>query len=1174
MAQPSVTTNPSPADDRSAGIPVSPAARPRRRPRRRWLVALLGLVVIVGIASVGLVQFLSPAPTTTIWQAITAGISDGAVPKQTALEAFAYLYDVAIPDVTVPAGIEGGDEPTDGSGAVNWVRADWDQLTSAQQAVIDPFLVAGPNDQAIPISSVAAAGSPVAAASPAFQLDVARNVRPIDVAELPDAPAAITTALENELQADIVHIGPRLGMPVLTEGNPLFPNIELIMSDSSGGKTLMQTTAVENALHYEPCEVTVYKNAWSGATSVTPTLHVLMTHEVVHCYQNVVWGSVATSLAIPPWIVEGTALYLAADDTKVQEPMIPSMWEKGYFIPETALTNRSYDAFGYYSLLAHEGRDLWSLMLPAWQAAAKSATRSDAFIAVLNGDAVDIRDNWAELYVRKTSWGDPWIAYGFGLPAAAQVVEHIAQAQPAPGWTGSLASRSNTVLNVDSTAGEVVIVSTDGLASVHDDAGHMDVAFQSQRFCTVSSCVCPKGTKLAGQDMASEPMTISFVAAFNAPEGGSKYSIVSETLAELCGQASPPPTLPATLPGSPSPGPCTTGCSDSNGDPHMLTVNNVAYDFQAAGEFTLLRSADGSVDIQARQEPFGDGGDVSTNTAIAAKVGSHRVGVYLMPDSSLQAHVDGQVVDLSSGPLDLGGGASISNYSDASTNGFEVVFPDGTKMWALSVAEWGINAEILPSASLKADGTGLLGPAVAGGLGVPALPDGTALPSPTDDQQEYDFLYGQFADAWRVTDATTLFDYDPGKSTASYTIKPYPAAGKMITLADLTPAQRAAGEAACQGITNPVLHDDCVLDVGVTGDAGFADTYASVQAFDEAGLAPVSFPSPSISSATAPPAVVSGAVTVTKGTAVSGYAVGPDDTVYMSVQTGDNAYSLISFDPKAGKIIAQVSVPAATEVHYAAGSLWLPGLETDSSLSNCSVTRFDPATLAEQATIPIPCADVLGPIIASDGSSIWFEDNTNYDSTTGKGAVATRIDPVTDRPANSVPMPSSGGYLIDSQGAIFYTDPDTNNYYVLTTGSTTSAAFELIGNFPNVAVASGAGLWTQSAQGKPAEYFTHAGSPDQTLPIRGTLVGGDASAAYAEAEVTSPGGGTQPALLRYGIDGSAATRIALPPKVGGTSQSYLDDLPPDVTSDGFVKIWAIQRDSPRASILLQWAPLP
>jgi hypothetical protein len=110
--------------------------------------------------------------------------------------------------------------------------------------------------------------------------------------------------------------------------------------------------------------------------------------------------------------------------------------------------------------------------------------------------------------------------------------------------------------------------------------------------------------------------------------------------------------------------------------------------------------------------------------------------------------------------------------------------------------------------------------------------------------------------------------------------------------------------------------------------------------------------------------------------------------------------------------------------------------------------------------------------------------------------------------------------------------------------------------------------------GKPAEHFTTAGTPDHTVQIKGTLVAGDASAAYAEVQVATSNGGTQPALLRYPTDGSNSTRIALPPKVGGNPQSYLDDPSPIVTSDGFVKIWAIQSDTPQASILLQWTPLP
>jgi hypothetical protein len=1147
--------------------------QPRRRFRRRWLAVVVGLVLIVAIAVLELPQFLTSAPTATIWENITAGITDGTVPTQTALEAFAYLYQVDIPGVTVPQGIEGGDEPSDGSGALSWVQADWSSLTPEQQAVIDRYLVPGPDDQVIPIYGSPAVGSPGASAG-AF--GGAKSAQPLgDVARPTGAsatqvsgapPAALVSAMNKELDADIKHIGPKLGIPVISGGSVAFPNIELILSETSAGTVLFQTTAVEDALHYEPCHMTAFKNAWQGETvtsggGVSPRLHVLMTHEVVHCYQNVVWGSVATHLAIPPWITEGTALYLAADDTGIEESMIPSMWTKGYFVPETALTNRTYDAFGYYALLAHEGRDLWSLMKPAWQAAAASSTRSDAFIGVLTGDAPDIRDNWAESYLRKTSWGDPWIAYGFGLPASAQVVEHLAQAQPAPGWTGSLASRSNTVLNVDSSSGEVVTVSTDGLASVHDDAGHSDIAFTQGRFCVVATCVCPTGTKLAGQDMASDPMTIPFVAAFNAPRGGSKYSIVSQTLAELCGQPTPAPS---------SRGPCGSACSSSNGDPHLRTVNQYIYDFQAAGEFTLLRSADGSVDIQARQEPYASVilTGWAINTAVAARVGSHRIGVYQTGDS-LQAHVDGQIVDLSGGPMDLGGGASISTFK----NGFVVDFPDGTTMWTMSDG-YGIFVQIKPSATLAASGSGLLGPIVPGGMGVPALPDGSRLPVATSAAQRDDILYGQFADAWRVTDATTLFDYDAGKSTASYTIKPYPVASNIVTLPDLSPPQTAAGDSACAAIADSTLHDDCVFDVGVTGQTGFAGTYQAVQSFYDSGIvgapesiAPVSFPP--VSAAPGGPTVISGATTVTKGTAIGGYAVDPNDTVYLSVQTAKSSYSLISFDPKAGKIVNQVAVPALTEVHYAAGSLWLPGLK-DTLLGSCSVTRFDASTLTEQATIPVPCAGVTQPIVASDGSALWFEDTTTYHPATKKGAYAVRLDPTTGKPGTRVPMPEAGGYLIDSQGAIFYTNPDTTAYYVLPGGA---SAFVSLGKFARTAIASGAGLWTQSGVGKPAMLYTQAGTAARTVTVAGTLVAADSAALYAEVDHATLGGGTELQLWRYPIDGTTPTELALPPKVNGSPELYSVGPPPTTTADGFVKVWAIQSDSPQASIELQWTPL-
>jgi hypothetical protein len=78
-----------------------------------------------------------------------------------------------------------------------------------------------------------------------------------------------------------------------------------------------------------------------------------------------------------------------------------------------------------------------------------------------------------------------------------------------------------------------------------------------------------------------------------------------------------------------------TDAGSDVGDPHIRTVDGKRYDFQAAGEFTLLRDREG-MEIQVRQTPAetpppvpddytGLTECVSLNTAVAARVGSHRI---------------------------------------------------------------------------------------------------------------------------------------------------------------------------------------------------------------------------------------------------------------------------------------------------------------------------------------------------------------------------------------------------------------------------------------------------------------------------------------------------------------------------------------------------------------------
>ena len=1151
----------------------------RRRFRRRLLLMLVGLLAIVALLAVELPQYLSPKPSptpahkyaSTIWQTITDGITNGTVPTKTALEAFSYVYRVSIPGVTVPGGIEGGDGPISGTGVMSWVQANWSALTPDQQAVINRYLAPATQAGTSKMTPAATDSTTGSLAKPRFQLDKVNYGWPIITDVASDAPNDLALAMAKEILADVARIGPKLNLPTLTRGSLALPNIELTVSDQSGGDALLLTQGVSFLGTWEPCFITAYKEAW-GNESVTASggvsdrLHVLITHEVVHCYQNTIWGSQAVGDQIPSWIKEGTAMYLAADDTGIAEPILGAVWTKGYFgRDETDLTDRTYDSFGYYALLAHEGKNLWSTMAPAWQAAAKGPERSAAFIAALGGEDPVIVNNWAESYLRRNDWGDPWIAYGFGLPDSTQVVQHPAQAEPSPGWIGSVNSLANTVLNVNATSGEVVTIATDGLASVHDENGSSATAFTTKSFCTTDGgCTCPQGSLLAGQNMAQQQLSIPFVAAFNGAVGGSKYSIISDTLDHLCKtQHTPTPQW------TPNYGPCGAHCSQSNGDPHMLTVNQYRYDMQAAGEFTLLTSPDGSVDIQARQEPFGTSGQVAINTAVAAKVGSHRVGVY-MTASGLVAHVDGAAVDLTAGPQDLGNGGRIA----AVDKGYEIDFPDGTQMWALAVSPWGINAQIKTSASLGADATGVLGPVVPGGLGIPALPDGTRLPAATSLPDRRQTINGQFADAWRLTDANSLFDYDPGKSTATYTKKPYPTDPKYGSTVDLSSDQLGAGNAACSSITDQGLHDDCVFDVGVTGETGFAQGYTRIQGFYDLGVVAAS-PTPVVIPSSSPaPGLVSGAFTVTQGTRIGGYVLGPDNTTYLTAQATDGTNTLISFDPVAGKLVKQVSVPALTTLHYAAGSVWLPGLKTDSNGRTCSITRFDAGTLLEQATIAVPCDpfDTAGTT-ASDGDAIWFEDSSKYDSTTLKGNVMTRIDPQTNQLGTSVPLSAIGGYTRDSQGAFFYFDGQKNGFR-LTTGSTAFDSFGSLSAYFSM-VPGGTGLWAQDSTGKTAVYFTQGGTPTVTLPVGGALVAGDANAAYEEVEGVNSSGAFETQLWRYPIDGSTATQINSAPTIDGEPLGYSPDPQPIANGNGVLKLWSTRNANQQLSeILLQWTPAP
>lgn len=93
----------------------------------------------------------------------------------------------------------------------------------------------------------------------------------------------------------------------------------------------------------------------------------------------------------------------------------------------------------------------------------------------------------------------------------------------------------------------------------------------------------------------------------------------------------------------------------------------------------------------------------------------------------------------------------------------------------------------------------------------------------------YVALYQKFAPAWRVTAKTTLFDYARGTSTSTFTVPGWPLENPPCVLPHVRPVastvSRAVAEETCQRVKDAKSHNDCVFDVLVTGNIGFAATH-------------------------------------------------------------------------------------------------------------------------------------------------------------------------------------------------------------------------------------------------------------------------------------------------------------------------------------------------------------
>ena len=254
------------------------------------------------------------------------------------------------------------------------------------------------------------------------------------------------------------------------------------------------------------------------------------------------------------------------------------------------------------------------------------------------------------------------------------------------------------------------------------------------------------------------------------------------------------------------------GIGDSWGDPHLVTFDRLAYDFQGVGEFVLVRSLNDDLEIQTRMKPWENSRVASINNAVAMNVAGDRVGFYVGRTPTL--YLNGTPTTLETEMTQLQNGGKIV----LAQGGYTVIWPDSSYVRVNLRASY-LNIKILLSETRRGRVEGLLGNFDGTRTNELITSGGESI----SDRPSLDELYNQYGESWRISQEQSLFDYLGGNTSDTHTDRTFPRG--IVTVNSLSESTRQLAEQICRdaGISDPILLDACILDIGLTGDLSFAD---------------------------------------------------------------------------------------------------------------------------------------------------------------------------------------------------------------------------------------------------------------------------------------------------------------------------------------------------------------
>ena len=249
------------------------------------------------------------------------------------------------------------------------------------------------------------------------------------------------------------------------------------------------------------------------------------------------------------------------------------------------------------------------------------------------------------------------------------------------------------------------------------------------------------------------------------------------------------------------------------GDPHLITPDGFAYDFHGVGEFIAVKSLTDNFEVQVRLgNPYVNNPQTTYNTGIAIHTGKDIV-CYASDKKKLWVNNVEQSLQFTQIPLS--GNAFIKKEPATSYDRITIQHTSGDQVILTITSLPYFDYQLRLTDNRKQKIQGLMG-------NFDSDPDNDLfLRNGSKVQKKYSELYPKFADDWRIEQAKSLFFYEPGKNTESYTRKDLPKSPVAFDMEKYTWAEQVCKTAGVE--TEPFL-SGCIVDVYTSGDAAVAQS--------------------------------------------------------------------------------------------------------------------------------------------------------------------------------------------------------------------------------------------------------------------------------------------------------------------------------------------------------------